>query len=561
MKNWQKSFVEDDEGEVSLFNHSDVSAFKRFRPLIVPSVIRANYHPMNMQQMERSLVDPSDDSENLLTSEKTHFSPIIRDGHTFVIDNQLDEIKWERSPSGLMVHENQRFMQWKNSHLMHDYNLHRVNKIDLNAMENEASDFTIKFVVKDENEKGCQTDINDFIRASNRTLMEINEEYCKRKIYDEYFKGISDSNNKWRYHVNTEDSNDYSFFSVNRVKDSVPAGSAKTLQDILISSNSSSSSICTITSSSYETSAVDPFESWRSIKVDNGGMLDSNYKHACMHSLWEQCTTCTRNDFDSYEEKSIPANRLLKDELRMDGDEIMSVIQNLYITGDYCDDEEKDEDDCEDMNHFYMDMLDDSMDGVTEEESKFYEAEDNAGAEKGKKIFTPNMFEQQQQLLQLESFDEITMAKMQWQWDKNRETEKDQEKYHKLLKWIQASLSKDDQADHNNNSQFSNEDQRPKNRKRRHSTCQNFMEKKTQDLDFDYLNLSHSPTGAALIEENASVFADAAKMLKINIEKILLITDPADLYKDENGVNYYRNILQQQHALIKQMDLARPLTR
>lgn len=564
MKNWQKSFVQDDECDVSLFNHSDVSAFKRFRPLIVPSAIRANYHPMNMQQMERTLIDPSEDSENLLTSEKTHFSPIIRDGHTFVIDDHLDEVKWERSPSGLMVHENQRYMQWKNSHLMHDYNLHRQNKIDLNAMENEASDFTIKFVVKDENEKGCQTDINDFIRSSNRTLMEINEEYCKRKIYDEYFKGISESNNKWRYHVNTEDSNDYSFFSVNRVKESVPAGSAKTLQDILISSNSSSSSICTITSSSYETSAVDPFESWRSIKVDNGGMLDSNYKHACMHSLWEQCITCTRNDYDSYEEKSIPANRLLKDELRMDGDEIMSVIQNLYITGDYCDDEEKDEDDCEDMNHFYMDMLDDSMDA---EESKFYEAEENAVAEKGKKIFTPDMFDQQQQrgeLLHLENFDEITMAKMQWQWDKNRETEKDQEKYHKLLKWIQASLSKEDHADNNNNSQLSNEDHRPKNRKRRHSTCQNFMEKKTtrsQDLDFDYLNLSHSPTGAALIEENSNVFADAAKMLKVNIEKILLITDPADLYKDENGANYYRNILQQQHALIKQMDLARPLTR
>lgn len=572
MKNWQKSCAQDDEGDVTLFNHSDVSAFKRFRPLIASTIIRANYHPMNTPQMERnSDFPPSDESENLLTSETTHFCPIIRDGHTFVIDSNWDEIKWERTVSGGLTYNNKRYMKWNNSsHINDDHNNNSCGKIDLEAMEDDAAEFCIKFLVKDENDKGCQTDINDFLRASNRSLMEINEEYCKRKIYDEYFKGISETNNKWRYHLNADDSNDYSLFSVNRVKDNV---APKTLQDILISSNSSSSSICTITSSSYETSAVDPFESWRSIKVDNSGMLDVDYKQACMHSLWEQCTTCTRNDYDPYyEEKSIPANRLLKDELRMDGDEIMSVIQNLYITGDYCEDEEKDDDDCEDMNHFYMDMLDDSMDGsgIAEEESKFYEGDGKKIDEKGKKIFTPNMFDAQQreELLQLENFDEITMAKMQWQWDKNRETEKDQEKYLKLLKWIQTSLLKEDHSDSNNNYQMLNEDQRPKNRKRRHSTCQNFMEKRTtrlQDLEFTYhLNLCQSPS--ALIEENSNLFVDAAKMLKINIEKILLIADPANgsemvHCKDENGANYYRNILQQQHALIKQMDLARPLTR
>jgi len=281
-----------------------------------------------------------------------------------------------------------------------------------------------------------------------------------------------------------------------------------------------------------------------------------------------------RNNHDPYEEKSIPANRLLKDELRMDGDEIMNVIQNLYITGDYCDDEEKDEEDecCEDMNHFYMDMLDDSMDA--EEESKFYEAECLKNDETAKKNFTPNLFDtdqltrefQREQLLQLENLDDVTMARMQWQWDKNRDT--DQEKYLKLLKWIQSSLLKEDQHDNNNNCQTLNEERRVQNRKRRHSTCQNFMEKKTSrsDVDCEYLNLSHSPTATALIEDNANPFVEAAKMFKVNMEKILLISDTANgselqQHKDENGANYYRNILQQQHALIKQMDLARPLTR
>ena len=514
-----------------------------------------------MTQMDRSLNDSSDSSDNLLTSEKTHFNPIIRDGHTFVIDNNWDDIKYERSASGSLRHNNKRYQKWNNPQHQVNDDYFGNNNIDLEAMENDASDFSIKFLVKDENDKGCQTDINDFVRSSNRSLMEINEEYCKRKIYDEYMKGINENTNKWRYQLNADDSNDYSFFSVNRVKSNDTA-TAKTLQDILISSNSSSSSICTITSSSYDAS-VDPFESWRSIKIDNGGMLDSEYKQgACMHSLWEQCATCTRNDFDPYEEKSIPANRLLKDELRMDGDEIMSVIQNLYITGDFCEDEEKEDDeDCEDMNHFYMDMLDDSMDGsgVGEEETKFYEAD---GGEKVKKSFSPSLFEHQQRedLLPLENFDEITMAKMQWQWDKTRETEKDQEKYLKLLKWIQTSLLKEEHPDTNNNCQLSSEELRPKNRKRRHSTCQNFMENKS-------VRMIQSPsTTTGLIEENANFFIDAAKLLKMNIEKILLIADQAhgaliDYNKDESGANYYRNILQQQHALIKQMDLARPLTR
>lgn len=581
MKNWQKSQCEreqqDDDGEISLFNHSDVGAFKRFRPLNIPStIIRANYHPMNTPQIERKKEFPvnSDDSENLLTAERTHFSPLMLDGHTFVVDDSYDEVKWERSASGVgYIYNDKRYMKWKHPNDRNDDNNNNNNSgIDLDSIEDDAKTFSVKFLVKDENSKGCQTEASEFLRSEHRSLVEINEEYCKRKIYDEYFKGIGDSNNKWRYHLNADDSNDYSFFSVNRVKSNVPP---KSIQDILISSNSSSSSICTITSSSYETSAVDPFESWRSIKVDNGGMLDSDYKQACMHSLWEQCNSCTRNDYDPYyEEKSIPANRLLKDELRMDGDEIMSVIQNLYITGDYCDDdEEKDEDDGEDMNHFYMDMLDDSMDGIAEEESKFYEADNKKDDEKGKKTnFTPNMFDahQREELLHLENFDEITMAKLQWRWDKNRETEKDQEKYLKLLKWIQASLLKEEQhPDSNNNCQMSSQDFRPKNRKRRHSTCQNFMENKTsrsQDLEFTYhLNLDQSPN--PLIEENANIFVDAAKqLLKVNIEKILLIADPngselEQQCKDENGANYYRNILQQQHALIKQMDLARPLTR
>lgn len=568
MKSLQMS-AQDDEGIVSLFNHSDLSAFKRVRPPIASTIIRANYHPFNTPQIERPLVDLPEDEDNLLTSELTHFSPIIRDGHTFVIDNHWDEIKWERSSSGNLMYSDNRYLEWNQSFSRTSENYFQRNKnIDVEAMEQDSTDFTIKFMVINENDKGCQTDFNDSLKQGNRDFVEINEEYCKQKIYDEYFKGIGEMNNQWRCINSMEDSNDYSFFSVNRIKNNT---TTTVLQDILVSSNSSSSSICTITSSSQDALASDPFESWRSFKV-HGGIIERDAKNACMHSLWDSCTTCTRNDSNRTEEKSIPANRLLKDELRMDGDEIMNVIQNLYITGDYCEDDEKDGgDECEDMNHFYMDMLDDSIDGsgCAVEESKFYDMDDKKKETCEKdKVFTPRIFERHQCE---ENFDDFTLAKMQWQWDKRRETEKDQEKYLKLLKWIQSSLLKENFSDFNNNFQLTNDEQRSKNRKRRHSTCQNFMENKTtswsQDHELTYpLNLCRSPTIASYVEETANMFKDASKILKVNMEKIMLIADSSDKTeirhgKAENGANYYRNILQQQHALIKQMDLARPLTR
>lgn len=531
-----------------------MSAFKRFRPVIASTIIRANYHPINTPYYDRPLiVDTSDESDNLLTSDRSHFSPIIDDGHSFIIDDHWDEVKYERSASGGLIYNNKHYMKFK---FDSDERPMPVG-IDLDAMEEEAEhEFSVKFVVRVENEKASQTDLNDFLRASQRSLMEINEEYCKRKIYDEYCRGVVD--NKWRYHL--EDSNDYSLFSANRITNNAP----KTLQDMLMSSNSSSSSICTITSSAYETPAVDPFESWRSMKVDRSGMLDSNYKPACMHSMWEQCLTCNSNENDPYEEKSIPANHQLKDELRMDGDEIMNVIQNLYITGDYCDEEEQEEDNnCADMNHFYDDMLDDNMDGA-EEESKFYEGDDKEEKvmeeqPKDKPNFTPNMFEQQQ----LEKFDEITLAKMQWQWDRNLGNEKDQEKYMKMLAMIQTSLQSHHagliNADPNNNCEWF-EDDHYCNRKRRHSTCQNLMEMKmsrSQDNEFTCQFKVQSPS--VIIEDNSC----ATKMMKImwiannnNNNNVLEAHE-----KEENGANYYRNILQQQHSFIKSLDLARPLTR
>jgi hypothetical protein len=84
------------------------------------------------------------------------------------------------------------------------------------------------------------------------------------------------------------------------------------------------------------------------------------------------------------------------------------------------------------------------------------------------------------------------------------------------------------------------------------------------------LNIDENPSSSSLTPSlhDDQLFCDAAKMLKVHIEKILLFAaEPQcitamEAYKEQiNDANYYRNILQQQHALIKHLDLSRPLTR
>lgn len=467
----EEEIDDSDDAEVSLFNHSDASAFKRFKPNLMPSIVRASYHPINnatsTKMDHNTLMASSLEGENLLTSESTHFSPIICDGHKFIINNDWNKIKYERSPSGSLMHNNQRYLKWTLP-IAHVVEAAACSTLDLDAMENEESqcDFTIKFLVQTENEKGCQTDMNDFIRLGSQGLMEINEKYLKRNIFADYgySMGYSD-NTMWQYHQ--DESNDYTMMGGQHQKSTMSPVDA------------------------YD----DPYESWNNLKPE---MLQSDHL------------------------------RLMKDELRVDCDEIMSVIQNLYITdGDVCEDDEAEaQDDFEDMDHFYTDMLDESGDGF--DDYKFYEGGTRSKIDER---FTPNLIEEQQ----FENFSDIT----RWSW--SEDCTKDQEKYLNLLKWIQTTIFKDSRSDDNNNNHH-DEQRKSSNRKRRHSTCQN------------YLNPA-SPK-PALIEENCNLFGDSAKLLKVNIERSRLMPNVEGKQRND----HYRNILQQ-HILIKQMEHTRPLTR
>lgn len=92
MKHWYRPSLL--TATVSLFNHSDVSAFKRVQPSMVPSIIRANYHPkMNPpKKVIRPIIDHVENPEDMLTIEETHFTPLLPDGHYFYVDNRWEEI-------------------------------------------------------------------------------------------------------------------------------------------------------------------------------------------------------------------------------------------------------------------------------------------------------------------------------------------------------------------------------------------------------------------------------------------------------------------------------------
>lgn len=582
MKDWHSYNDEDDE-EVSLINHSaEQSAFRKYKPVVVPTVIRASYHPLSTgyARQEVKAIPPEEEDEeeqeNYMTSEKYHFSPIIHDGHTFAVDNNWEQIQYDKTPGGGRYQNNKRYQVWKKPD-----ELIWNGKFDVDAMENEACGsedkaLEIKYLVKQDNEKSSQTE-NDHLIRLNRSFLEINEEYCRRRIYDEYVRGVTETN-KWRcLNSNVHDeSNDYSFFSVNRKGKNTDESTPKPcpdflpFQDILSqdiiapqeklpSSTSSSSSICTITSK-YDAAAVeDPFEAWRNFNAVQ------DHKHNCEHRLWEQCIKCARNDEDLFIEKPVPANRLLKDELNFDGDEIMNVIQNLNIASDLCEDEEEKDEECDGviinrvMSIFAMD---DGMDELEEDEEdkKFYEENDNNNNQKESLEKSMNNFN---------LYNSLALAKMQ------SEIEEDQEKPEKFFELLSALAQNNITtgtmtADMNNNNDcrtLSEIHRTSKNRKRRHSTCQNYLEKRRFDsqepgLAYHHLNRDSvlTPTGENTAE---NFFLDPAKMYKL-----LFLDDPianpihaflktAEIVENPCNFNYnnYHRLIQQQ------LDLSRPLTR
>ncbi|KAJ6638860.1 hypothetical protein Bhyg_11598 [Pseudolycoriella hygida] len=129
---------------VTLPNHSENSRFAPVKPSNGRN--RVNY----LDQMKprdgrimypQQVATPKVEEENLLTSERTHFRPIMsyQDGFSFDIPDTLDDVKFSRSESGAMHLNDDKYMEYNP------------------RGSDDDEDFKVKFCVR-QNDKSCQTD-------------------------------------------------------------------------------------------------------------------------------------------------------------------------------------------------------------------------------------------------------------------------------------------------------------------------------------------------------------------------------------------------------------------
>lgn len=280
--------------KITLANHSSRSGFKEVQPKQAASVA-ASIPQINAKQYQSQ---SSIESENLLTSERTHFRPIKQtypDGYSFDISDELDEICYERSASGTMYLDSEMYREY----YVYDEEGNGGSRFQVGETSDGVSTsvpFILKYCVK-QNEKSCQTDVvvpptqqqqqqpQQQQIASNLTMIQLKKltQYRVTQVYDMPIGCVLESN---------------------QLSEIVSADEYLNMQGWTLAENRK--------------------------KCNNNNNA---------HALWEHCTACS-NDVVI----SMPANRLLKDELSADGDEIMTdlkYMRNLYIGSDWEDDDDE----------------------------------------------------------------------------------------------------------------------------------------------------------------------------------------------------------------------------
>lgn len=264
----------------------------------------------------RSMPTPNDEEENLLTSERTHFRPIKQtytDGHTFNIPSNLDQIPFTRSASGSLYLDSEKYMEYKP--IVHE---------DTSSVKPIIAGISLKIKVR-QNEKCCQTDEISIDRHYNLSRMtrESAMNCCTSSNSGDDDAGLLTPDIEMEYEMKAYE---------------------------------------TTGEHGKHGSTLD-MESWASGE-NKQKCLNNNNSHA----LWEHCSACECDNI------SVPANRLLKDELSADGDEIMSdlkYMQDLYIASDWEDDETDEDDDiCQPLENDQN--QNDETNTPVEEDSFFY---------------------------------------------------------------------------------------------------------------------------------------------------------------------------------------------
>lgn len=294
------------EQSIALLNHSKTSSFTKvkrmpFGPSSGPNY-RGDYKSSSTTSSGNALDLATSGSssisavdENLLTSDKTHFRPIKQtylDGHTFDIPGSPDNVEYVRSESGSIFFDLEKYME---------YNLDSVavGDGDQGDQTNVAITCSGGFA-----EEGSKTAFSDGQEGQNKlghrpkelaaansssykfTLkfcVKQNEKYCQTEMHD--FERVA---------------------------------ALETLQEMKRMENPGE---CDLSENDF-----DRFNDKWAILTDD-------------HSNWGNMIGCDEDSYMSF--ASLPANRLMRDELSLDGEEILSdlkYMQNLYI-GEASDDE------------------------------------------------------------------------------------------------------------------------------------------------------------------------------------------------------------------------------
>lgn len=312
---------------VTLINHSIHSGFKEVlpaeNPLNSPFYIQnrpqANLNTMMTTTATATATNGFDQitpnqelstkEENLLASERTHFKPIKQtylDGYSFEISNELSEVNFERSASGtlyldsdiyreyyLYADENKQTKQCgalKNQSNGDDHN----NDTNNSANSCTQTTFVLKFCVK-QNEKYCQTDDREFYFDSENSSFE-----PTKKLETNIFNNSLELSNCYKNELYNNNNN-----------------------NLLHNNNIKNKNYYNETTGYYDDNE---YNKW-AVLENRRNSWNTNFNN----SLWNNFGDA-KNDV-----VSMPANRLLKDELMADGDEILSDInqmQNLYMNGD-----------------------------------------------------------------------------------------------------------------------------------------------------------------------------------------------------------------------------------
>lgn len=261
------------------------------------------------------------DTEDLLTSERTRFRPIRQtyaDGYAFKVNSELDHINYERSASGTMLYDSEVYREYYS----YDEDDNAGGRSDGSAGAQQANgDFVLKYAIR-QNDMACQTD--DIPPKTFGTLHSSLMQTNRLQTFGGAALGHPMIN------FNSSIANQPQFVSLRRSTDDNDLDNDSMDQMIDIKD------------------CYANLKGWS--MADTARCCNNNNNNNNAHALWEHCSSCS-NDM-----VSMPANRLLKDELSADGDEIMSdlkFLQDLYIGSDWEDADDADmvveyDDDCDD---------------------------------------------------------------------------------------------------------------------------------------------------------------------------------------------------------------------